>query len=171
MTKLIHDSETPARGQQVVTACAFIYYVFDGVTKVFLPKRATTKKFLPDVYELPGGHVDFGETIIDGLKREIKEELEIDVSVGDPFYVFDYVNEIKGSHTVEIIYFATLTGSPDEIILHPEDHSESGWFAEDEIRNAFTPAKGAEDPEFIALKKAFTILGTPPSSGISEQNL
>jgi 8-oxo-dGTP pyrophosphatase MutT (NUDIX family) len=81
--KVTHDSETPARGQQVISACAFIHHEFDGVPKVFLPKRADTKKFLPGLYELPGGHIDFGEELVDGLKREIKEELGMTVTVGD----------------------------------------------------------------------------------------
>ena len=63
MAKISHDSETPAHGQQVISACAFIHHNFDGVEKVFLPKRANTKKFLPGIYELPGGHLDFGEDI------------------------------------------------------------------------------------------------------------
>ena len=163
MTKLSHDSETAARGQQVITACAFIHHQFDGATKVFLPKRADTKKFLPGVYELPGGHIDFGESIAAGLKREIREELEVEINVGDPFYVFDYTNQIKGSHSVEIVYFATLTGSPDAITLHPEDHSEAGWFSEDGLEKTLVAAKGADDPEFAALKKAFRLLrGTTP---------
>jgi hypothetical protein len=45
MTKTSHDSETPAQGQQVITACAFIHHNFDGVEKLFWPKRADTKKF------------------------------------------------------------------------------------------------------------------------------
>jgi 8-oxo-dGTP pyrophosphatase MutT (NUDIX family) len=60
-TKISHDSEVPANGQQVITACALIHKDFDGIEKIFLPKRATTKKFLPGVYEIPGGHIDFGE--------------------------------------------------------------------------------------------------------------
>jgi hypothetical protein len=39
MAKISHDSETPAQGQQVITACAFIHYNFDGVEKLFWPKR------------------------------------------------------------------------------------------------------------------------------------
>ena len=104
MSKISHDSEIPKQGQQVITACAFIHHNFDGVEKLFVPKRADTKKFLPGVYELPGGHIDFGEGVADGLKREISEEFGMRISIGDPFYVFTYINEIKGSHSVEIIY-------------------------------------------------------------------
>src|SRR3546814_9077575 len=85
---IYHDSEVPAHGQQVITACAFSHHNFDGIEKVFLPKRADTKKFLPGVYEIPGGHIDYGEDVAAGLKREIQEEFQMDIEIGDPFAAF-----------------------------------------------------------------------------------
>lgn len=166
MTKTSHDSETAAHGQQVITACALIHHSFDGVTKVFLPKRADTKKFLPGVYEIPGGHIDYGENIVAGLKREVLEELGVGINVGDPFYVFDYTNEIKGCQSIEVIYFATLISQPEDITTNPEDHSTYGWFAKNELGTIQTPTKQSDDPEFIALHKAFALLeGAPLSFG------
>jgi len=157
-SKISHDSEVAAHGQQVITACALLHEDFDGVKKIFLPKRADTKKFLPSVYEIPGGHIDFGEDIVAGLKREIKEEFGADIEVGDPFASFTYSNEVKGSHSVEVIYFATFTSPIENIKLHPDDHSEFGWFSEDELEKVMTENKRGDDPEIIALKKAFTLL-------------
>src|SRR5260370_3789793 len=112
-----HDSETPAFGQQVITACAFIHQSLEGKKKVFLPKRSATKKFLPDVYELPGGHIDFNEEIVKGLQREILEEFGMTIIVGDPFAVFTYTNDIKSSHSIQIIYFTSFTFSLETIII------------------------------------------------------
>ncbi len=159
LQKKIHDSAKPAHGQQVITACAFIHHEFEGIEKVFLPKRAATKQFLPGVYELPGGHLDYGEDIVAGLKREVKEEFEKDILVGDPFAVFTYLNEIKGSHSVEVVYFAQFDNGADGIVLHPEDHSDYGWFAGDELDRAFGTEKRSDDPEFMAVQKGFAILG------------
>lgn len=159
MTKASHDSEVLAQNQQVITACAFIHHTFNGVPKVFLPKRSSTKKFLPGVYELPGGHIDFGEEPVVGLKREIHEELGANIEVGDPFYIFTYLNEIKGSHSVEIIYFAKFTNDNiNNISLNAEDHSEYGWFSENELINATTENKDLDDIEFVAMKKGFALL-------------
>ncbi|HSX52882.1 MAG TPA: NUDIX hydrolase [Patescibacteria group bacterium] len=158
MTNVSHDSETPAQGQQVITACAFIHHNFDGVEKVFLPKRAETKKFLPSVNELPGGHIDFGENPVDGLKREIDEEFGMEIEVGDPFYVFTYTNEVKGSHSIEVVYFARFISELGSIALNPEDHSEFGWFAENELDKATTPGKGLDNVEFVAMQKGFALL-------------
>lgn len=157
-TKISHDSEVPAHGQQVITACALIHQNFDGVEKVFLPRRADTKKFLPGVYEIPGGHIDFGEDIVAGLKREIKEEFGADIAVGDPFASFTYTNEVKGSHSVEVIYFATFISPTEAITLHPDDHSEYSWFAEADLEKVMTENKRGDDPEIQALTKAFALL-------------
>ncbi|HTE57982.1 MAG TPA: NUDIX hydrolase [Verrucomicrobiae bacterium] len=158
MSKISHDSETPAHGQQVITVCAFIHHTFDGVTKVFLPKRAATKKFLPNVYNVPGGHVDYGEDLVTALKREIQEEFGKKVTVGDPFATFDYMNEIKGTHSVEIIYFAQFEDGNESIELVPEDHSSYAWIAENELESMFTAGREANDPELTVMKKGFALL-------------
>ncbi|MDB5182053.1 MAG: hypothetical protein JWP13_816 [Candidatus Saccharibacteria bacterium] len=162
MNAISHDSEVPAINQQVITACAFIHHAFDGVEKVFLPKRAATKKFLPDVYELPGGHIDFGEDPVAGLNREIDEEFAMQVEVGDPFCVFTYTNDIKGSHSIEVIYFARFVSDISTITLNPEDHSEYGWYSEDELPEAYTGGKGSDDVEFAAVRRGFELLRGQP---------
>lgn len=158
MNKTSHDSETPAQGQQVISACAFIHRKIDGVEKVFLAKRAATKKFLPNIFELPGGHIDYGEDIVAGLKREIAEEFGMTIAVGDPFFAFTYINEVKGSYSIEVDYFASFVEDPNNVKLNPEDHSEYGWFAEDELINAVSDDKGLDNSEFVAMKKGFALL-------------
>jgi ADP-ribose pyrophosphatase YjhB (NUDIX family) len=41
---------------------------------------------------LPGGHVNFGETLEQALVREMKEECDLDVTVGPLLIVHDYIN-------------------------------------------------------------------------------
>jgi ADP-ribose pyrophosphatase YjhB (NUDIX family) len=111
---------------------------------------------------LPGGHIDFGEDPVTGLIREIDEEFSMGLEVGDPFYVFTYTNDIKGSHSIEVIYFARFASDIDSIALNPEDHSEYGWFAEEELPDAYTDGKGEEDIEFIAVRRGFALLRGEP---------
>ena len=166
MVKTSHDSETPAQGQQVITACAFIHHNFDGVEKVFLPKRAATKKFLPNLYELVGGHIGFGEDLVVGLRREIQEEIGREVTIGDPFAAFTYLNEVKGSHSVEVIYFAQFIGPIDNIALNPEDHSGYMWMTKEDVvahRNEIVPESQVghahgDDPEYLTILRAFDLL-------------
>jgi len=156
--KTSHDSETLAEGQQVITAVAFVHHNFDGVEKVFLPKRATTKKFLPDVFEMPGGHIDYGEDLVAGLAREIDEEFGMKAAIGDPFAAFTYVNDIKRSHSIEIVYFAQFTDPIEQIKLDSEDHSEYVWVSEDELATVYNEQKNADDIEFQIIRKGFRIL-------------
>lgn len=166
--KISHDSETPAHGQQVISVCAFIHNNFDGVNKVFLAKRATTKKFLPDKFEMPGGHVDFGEELIDGLAREVDEEFGMNISIGDPFGAFTYENYVKGSHTVEVIYFAKFIGSFDKIRIDPEDHSSYEWLSLDDVVNRKSEITTGEyenhrlggDPEYLMILRGFELLNS-----------
>lgn len=153
-----HDSETLATGQQVFTACAFIWHEFDGVKKVFLPKRAATKKFLPSVYELPGGHIDYGENLVSGLKREIMEEFAMHIRVGDAFATFTYMNGVKKSHSIEVIYFAQFIDPLEDIEIHSDNHETYGWFAENELAKVYDNQKGVGDYEFIAVRKGFALL-------------
>jgi 8-oxo-dGTP pyrophosphatase MutT (NUDIX family) len=166
MNKISHDSEVPANGQQVLSACAFLHHNFEGVIKVFVPKRADTKKFLPGVYEIPGGHIDYGEDMVAGLKREIQEELGKEVTIGDPFAVFTYINEVKGSHTIEVVYFGQFVGSIDDIRLNPEDHFSYAWMSKEDVvshRDEFLPAEFVghdypDDPEYLNILKGFEYL-------------
>lgn len=164
MTKTIHDSETPTIGKQVIVACAFIHHNFDGVEKVFLAQRAMTKKFFPGVYELPGGHIDFGEDIIAGLKREVLEELGKVITTSDPFSVFTYMNEVKGAHSVEVCYFAQFVDSLDDVKLEPTDHMGSGWFAENE-EATFSVNRDPGDKELEVMRKGFALLKSEKLQG------
>lgn len=158
MSDVSHDSETLATGQQVITACALIHKVDKGVVKVFLPKRATTKKFLPGVFEIPGGHIDYREDLVDGLKREIDEEFGVNIQVGSPFAAFTYINDVKQSHSIEVMYFATLLDDESRIKINPDDHSEYMWVSLDDIQKAYTNQKGADDQEFVCLRRGLGLL-------------
>lgn len=151
------DSAKAAHGQQVITCVAFIHKKIDGIPHVMLAKRAATKKFLPGALELPGGHIDFGEKLEDGLKRELVEEMELEVQLGLPFYSFTYTNEVKGSHSVEIAYFATLKHPEKTIKLNAKDHSEIKWISMYNL-NEVIEVNGEEDQELPLIKEGLRLL-------------
>lgn len=140
--------------RRAVVACAFLWHDFDGVKKVFLPRRAKTKESFPDVFELPGGHIEAGEDIAEGLKREIREEFEMEIEVEAPFAVFTYESKKSGS-SIEVVYFAHFVEDIQNIKLHPEDHSEYKWIAENEMQKVYTENKKENDPEFQAVRQGF----------------
>lgn len=132
---------------QSITACVFLHK--EG--KLLIAKRSDKSKFLPGKYELIGGYIEFGETMDEGLKREVREELGVDVEIKNPFYVFTYISEGGNKHLVEICYFATMKNPSQPIRLDLKEHSEYRWINKDEVDKYFPP----DDPERLAAKRGF----------------
>ena len=60
--------------------------------------------------KFPGGGLEFGEGTRDCLKREFKEEMDLEVGVGDHIYTTDYfqMSAFNPEHQIiSIYYFAT----------------------------------------------------------------
>lgn len=57
--------------------------------------------------KFPGGGLEFGEGTRDCLKREFKEEMDLDVRVGDHIYTTDYfqMSAFNPSHQIISIYY------------------------------------------------------------------
>jgi 8-oxo-dGTP diphosphatase len=99
--------------------------------KVLLAKRAATKTLAPGKYHLPGGHVEFGETVQVGLAREIAEEFGVRIEVLEPFFAFSYVTgEI---HTVGVVCLARLAEPKENIRLKLDETAEYTWANEEEL--------------------------------------
>ena len=136
---------------QAITACVFLH----KKGKLLIAKRSGSSKFLPGKYELVGGYIEFGETIEEGLKREVKEELGVDINIENPFYVFTYISERGDKHAVEICYFAKMLDPSQPIKLDQREHSEYRWISKNEVDNYFPP----DDPEKLAAKRGFVDYG------------
>lgn len=52
----------------------------------------------------PGGGVQFGEPASKALEREIREELECDISIDGPPWIFENIYEHEGSIGHEIVF-------------------------------------------------------------------
>lgn len=145
--------------RQLITACAFLYDSSQEEIRLFLPKRADTKRFLPGLYELPGGHIEYGEDMYDGLRREFEEEFHVQILIGDPFAAFTYTNDVKQSHSIEVVCFAKLTPTSPVIQLNPRDHSAHVWATKDMIAD-IAASRPNDDPEVRAMIRGFEILAS-----------
>jgi len=81
-------------------------------------------------WELPGGRIEIGESAVDCLAREIREELSLEVAVGAPLdsYLFEV---IPGKHVFIATYACTLQGAFNAAISH--EHKRLGLFAPDAL--------------------------------------
>ena len=105
-------------------------------------------KSLAGFWEFPGGKLEEGESLQDCLKRELKEELDIEVAVGDFFMESVYQYEF-GEISLNA-YFATLSADQEPVL---KEHPQLAWINPKDLgAYAFAPA---DLPIVEALKKYF----------------
>ena len=81
------------------------------------------------IWSRPGGTVEFGETVEQAIKREIKEELNIDVELFGPKRYYNDIREEDGikKHWLACGCFAKIISGKLKN-LEPEKHDKVEWF-------------------------------------------
>lgn len=70
------------------------------------------RKYPPVAWALPGGFVDYGESLEDAAVREAKEETSLDVVLQRQLHTYsDPRRDLRG-HNVTTVYSATAQGKP-----------------------------------------------------------
>ncbi len=88
--------------------------------KILLPKRSANLKKMPNKYEFPGGKVEENESLKEGLKRELFEELCINVNIED---IIEFPNNVlKTEKFILTIYI--IKKWEGELTINPEINSE-----------------------------------------------
>ncbi len=106
----------------------------------FLLVYRADKKYSQDVidkkvaghWDIVGGRINVGENLIDNLKREIKEETNLDLT-GEPKLLSaqDIFRKV-GHHVIRLTYLAEAEG---EIKLDQEENTDYQWLTWEELNN------------------------------------
>lgn len=70
------------------------------------------RKNPPHGWAIPGGFVDYGESIEDCARREAKEETGLDIRLRRQFHTYSDPGRDPRHHTVSTIFIAAATGLP-----------------------------------------------------------
>jgi ADP-ribose pyrophosphatase YjhB (NUDIX family) len=65
--------------------------------------------------KFPGGGLEFGEGLLEGLKREIREELDLDCEIKEHFYTTDFFQRsafYKSEQLISVYYFIDILNCP-----------------------------------------------------------
>ena len=93
--------------------------------KVFATQRGYGE--FKDGWEFPGGKIEPGETAQEALAREIKEELDADISVGDLIDTIEY--DYPAFHLSMDCFWCELKSR--EFVL--KEHEAARWLSAEEL--------------------------------------
>lgn len=80
-----------------------------------------------DWWEFPGGKIESGETHQNALKREIREELAMEIDVGNHLATVEY--DYPQFHLTMHCYFCTIIGGQLSLL----EHEDARWLGIDEL--------------------------------------
>jgi 8-oxo-dGTP diphosphatase len=99
--------------------------VRDG--RALLVHRSPTRRAYPDVWDLPGGHLEPGESELGALARELHEELGVQVAT-DSVARLGRLSAGRGGDAVSLSAWLVgdWHGTPSN--RAPDEHDEIRWF-------------------------------------------
>ncbi|MDF3818887.1 NUDIX hydrolase [Leptospira sp. 96542] len=98
----------------------------------FLLVQQTKKK--SSYWLLPGGGIEFGETAVSALERELREELSLEVTKSEFIFFTESIDPNKNRHLIQLVF---VTKVKDLIpTLNPKEEAISGfgYFSSKEIQ-------------------------------------
>ena len=104
-----------------------------GETMIFATQRGYGE--FKDGWEFPGGKIEDGETPQEALKREIREELDTEIAVGELFDTVEY--DYPAFHLSMDCFWCTIVSG--ELVL--KEHEAARWLTKEQLREvAWLPA-------------------------------
>ena len=128
--------------------------ILDG-NKILLGHRNKNKKDTGGIYEvdcwtIPGGKQEYNETFLEGAKREVKEETNLDIDDLELFGVADDVQLDRHFITLQVIakkYSGNLK------VMEPDKEDEWKWFDLNNLpEKLYTPTRKMIDAYFKKMK-------------------
>jgi 8-oxo-dGTP diphosphatase len=107
--------------------------IFSDNRELFLSKRSQNTKNERGCWETPGGSVEFGETLEDAVRREIREEYGVDIEITEQFPAADHIIPKDHQHWVATTFLAKIKKGQTPTIMEPEKCDAIGWFALDAL--------------------------------------
>lgn len=97
--------------------------------EIFITKRSQQCKNERGSWEIPGGSVEFGETLEDAVKREVKEEYGVEVDIIKQWPAVNHLIPNESQHWVPTLFTVRIKPGQVPRIMEPTKCDAIGWFS------------------------------------------
>ncbi len=87
------------------------------------------RKNEPHGWAIPGGFVDYGESLEDAARREALEETSLDVELTGQLHAYSDPARDERFHTISVVFTASATGEPRAL----SDAKDIGLFTKETL--------------------------------------
>lgn len=110
------------------------FIVHDGKGRILLQKRSQNCRDERGRWDIGGGALEFGERLVDAVRREIKEELLADAKEIKFLKSYEALRDNDGTPTHWMAFIHSVLVEPSVInIGEPQKIDEIGWFCKDDL--------------------------------------
>ncbi len=125
-------------------------FIVNDQNQLLLLKRKTPPE--AGCWNIPGGRVEFGETLEEAVVREVEEETSLKVKPTSILGIVDHIVKNENVHWIATHFLCTIIeGQPK--ITEPEKHESIEWFSFENLPEKQTITLKQAIQEYKALNK------------------
>ena len=145
----------PAAGERWIVGAV----IHDGAGRIFMQRRSESRSLFPGAWDLVGGHLEPGESILGCLAREVREETGWAVErVLTDLGLLEWTGN-DGLDRREVDYLVEVAGDLAQPQLETELHHDPRWVSRDEAAELLDGSHPSDELVRIVVERAFEALG------------
>jgi 8-oxo-dGTP diphosphatase len=132
--------------------------IHDGQGRIFVQRRSQARSLFPGAWDLVGGHLEAGETVLECLAREVREETgwSVETVVAD-LGVMSWRGD-DGADRHEVDYLVEVTGDLSRPTLEDGLHLDPRWVERDEALALLDGSHPSDELVRKVAERAFAVL-------------
>lgn len=125
-------------------------FIVNDAGEILCIKRRPNDVHNPGAWDLPGGRLEEGESPFEGVQRETREEVSLEVTVHNPLTIHHFTRQ--DGQLITLIVFLCKQADSGQPVQLSEEHTEYKWLS---IDDAYETLHEAFRPDIEAYKKHF----------------